>query len=215
MLTKSSAYEKWLGIREEHQPPSLYRLLAIDEFEPDSDVIANAADSRMGYVRQFQIGENSKLSAEILNDLSRAKVILLNAKEKAAYDAKLRAGKSPDQPIQVCKFEPGQAVAKSGPAAAAGFDIESLVSGPPSVASSKRPIKARKPASPLLVAGLAASLITTGCVAAGLIYVFTSGRTALPGSADTAGRPAIRRKLRQDSRIQMSRPRTPATGAGG
>ena len=38
--TKRLAYEKWLGIKAEHQPPSLYRLLAIDAFEGDMDVIS-------------------------------------------------------------------------------------------------------------------------------------------------------------------------------
>lgn len=91
MLTKRLAYEKWLGIKEEHQPATLYRLLAIDAFESDTEVIANA-DRQIGFVRQFQAGENANLAAKILNELSRARVILLNPQKKAAYDAKLREG---------------------------------------------------------------------------------------------------------------------------
>ncbi len=90
MLSKRQAYEKWLGIKEEQQPPSLYRLLAVDAFESDKDIIANAADSRIGFVRQFQIGENASIAAAILNELARAQIILLNPQKKAAYDAQLK-----------------------------------------------------------------------------------------------------------------------------
>ena len=82
--------------RKEHQPPSLYRLLAIDALEPDSEVIANAAKSRMGFVRQFQVGENAKLAAEIVNELAQAKNVLLNLQARAAYDAQLRASSGAD-----------------------------------------------------------------------------------------------------------------------
>jgi hypothetical protein len=107
MLTKSLAYEKWLGIKAEHQPPSLYRLLAIDPFEADTDVIANAADSRIGFVRQFQNGENAKLSVDIANELARAQLVLLNPEKKAAYDAKLRASSPKPAASGSSKPQPG------------------------------------------------------------------------------------------------------------
>ncbi|NQT39491.1 MAG: hypothetical protein HQ581_18490 [Planctomycetes bacterium] len=84
-------YYKWLGIAAKDQPPNCYRLLGIERFEEDPDVIANAADQRMGHVRTFQAGEHSAQSQQILSELARAKVELLNSQKKAGYDEALRA----------------------------------------------------------------------------------------------------------------------------
>jgi hypothetical protein len=37
-------YHKWLGIPPEHQPPDHYRLLGLDRFAADSEVIRAAAE---------------------------------------------------------------------------------------------------------------------------------------------------------------------------
>ena len=84
-------YRKWLGIPPKHQPPNHYRLLAIELFEADADTIANAADRQMAHVRTFQAGPHSALSQKLLNELSAARLCLLNVEQKAAYDAALRA----------------------------------------------------------------------------------------------------------------------------
>ncbi len=83
-------YRKWLGIPPKSQPPNHYRLLGIGLFESDQDVISNAADRQMSHVRTFQSGKYSELSQRILNELSAARICLLDAKKCAAYDAKLR-----------------------------------------------------------------------------------------------------------------------------
>ena len=44
-------YHQWLGISPKDQPPNHYRLLGVDLFESDLDVISNAADQRMAHVR--------------------------------------------------------------------------------------------------------------------------------------------------------------------
>src|SRR5690242_13944395 len=44
-------YYTWLGIPPAHQPPNLYRLLGLQLFEPNFDVIENAADRQMLHVR--------------------------------------------------------------------------------------------------------------------------------------------------------------------
>lgn len=84
------AYRKWLGIPPEDQPPHHYRLLGIAVFEDDPDVIENAANRQMTHVRTFQSGRNAELSQKILNELSSARICLLNADKKAAYDAALK-----------------------------------------------------------------------------------------------------------------------------
>lgn len=83
-------YYKWLGISPKDQPPNHYRLLAIELFESDPDVIEGAADQRMAHVRTFQAGQNSALSQRVLNELSAAKLCLLNQQTKADYDRELQ-----------------------------------------------------------------------------------------------------------------------------
>ena len=83
-------YRKWLGILPKDQPPNHYRLLSLELFEADLDVIEGAADQRMGFVRQYQSGEYAADAARILNELATARLCLLKPSTKAAYDEKLR-----------------------------------------------------------------------------------------------------------------------------
>lgn len=88
-------YHKWLGIPPHEQPPDHYRLLGITRFEPDADVIANAADQRMAHVRTFQAGKHGPLSQRILNEIATARVCLLNAEKKRQYDLELQGQQAP------------------------------------------------------------------------------------------------------------------------
>ena len=90
-MSSFDPYYKWLGISPKDQPPNHYRLLGIDLFESDPDVIAAAADKQMVHVRSFQTGEHSALSQKMLNEISAARVCLLDPQKKAEYDAALRA----------------------------------------------------------------------------------------------------------------------------
>lgn len=90
MADSFDPYHKWLGISPKDQPPNHYRLLAIELFENDLDVIEGAADRQMAHVRTFQTGQNSAASQRILNELSAAKLCLLDPKKKAEYDRQLR-----------------------------------------------------------------------------------------------------------------------------
>ena len=53
-------YYEWLGIPREQQPPNHYRLLGIELFESNADVIEHAADRQMAHVRSFQHGKRPK-----------------------------------------------------------------------------------------------------------------------------------------------------------
>ncbi|HET6880438.1 MAG TPA: NPCBM/NEW2 domain-containing protein [Pirellulales bacterium] len=90
-------YYKWLAIPPKDQPPNYYRLLGVERFESDLDVIESAADQRMAHVRSFQTGQNSALSQQILNELAAARVCLLSPEKKARYDATLRAQQPDDR----------------------------------------------------------------------------------------------------------------------
>lgn len=83
-------YYKWLGIPPEEQPPNYYRLLGIRVFEADSDVISTAADQRMMLLRTLQAGEHAAVCQRILNEVSTARLCLLNSEKKLEYDQQLR-----------------------------------------------------------------------------------------------------------------------------
>ena len=83
-------YRKWLGISAREQPPNHYRLLGLELFESDPDVIANAGDARSGHLKTFQTGEYSELSQRLLNEVAAAQVCLLNRAKKALYDGQLQ-----------------------------------------------------------------------------------------------------------------------------
>ena len=84
-------YLQWLAIRDPRRPPNHYRMLGLDLFESDLEVIQNAADRQMTHIRRFQGGKHSAESQRLLNELASAKICLLQAEKKAAYDAMLRA----------------------------------------------------------------------------------------------------------------------------
>ena len=92
-------YLKWLGISPKDQPPHHYRLLGIDLFMDDPDVIETAADQKMIHLRTFQSGERVHLSQQLLNEISKAKVCLLNLENKAAYDANLKEKPAARKPV--------------------------------------------------------------------------------------------------------------------
>jgi hypothetical protein len=84
-------YFKWLGIPKADQPPNAYRLLGIELFESDADVISNAADGRMAQIKSFQTGKYGAVSQTLLNQIAAAKLCLLRPQKKAEYDRRLRA----------------------------------------------------------------------------------------------------------------------------
>ena len=83
-------YHAWLGIPPEEQPPNHYRLLGAALFEVQADVIDTAADRQMAHLRTFQCGKHSDLSQRLLNEVSAARLCLLNSATKADYDQRLR-----------------------------------------------------------------------------------------------------------------------------
>jgi WD40 repeat protein len=89
-------YHKWLGIPETARPVSKYRLLGIVDFESDRDVISAAAERQTIYLRTLQAGEHEVLVAQLLNEVSQARVTLLNADQKTEYDEELRQQKAPE-----------------------------------------------------------------------------------------------------------------------
>lgn len=90
MAEEFDPYHKWFGIPPKDQPPNHYRLLGVDPFESDSDVIASAANMRMSHIRNFQTGKRSDLAKKIRNEISAARLCLLDQVKKSQYDEQLR-----------------------------------------------------------------------------------------------------------------------------
>ncbi|HVC92866.1 MAG TPA: PA14 domain-containing protein [Pirellulales bacterium] len=76
--------------------------------ETDADTIANAADRQMAHVRTFQAGQHSANSQKLLNELSAARICLLNAEKKAAYDAELQRRLTPPADLQPVAPQPAE-----------------------------------------------------------------------------------------------------------
>ena len=83
------AYFKWLGIPPDQQPPDHYRLLGIPSLIDDADVIETAADQRMMLLRTKSGGQYGTMAEQLMQEVSRAKLCLLNAQTKALYDSQL------------------------------------------------------------------------------------------------------------------------------
>jgi hypothetical protein len=134
-------YRKWLGIPKAQQPPTHYQILGLVHGEDDADVIEEAAIRQTTHVRAYQVGPNGEVCTRILNEIARARQVLLNAESRAAYDRKLAESTAEiataQQPTDagaresgsrsaatiasgggkaVATFEPADAVASAGPA---------------------------------------------------------------------------------------------------
>ncbi|KAA5544481.1 hypothetical protein FYK55_09125 [Roseiconus nitratireducens] len=91
---------KWLGIPSAEQPPTDYRLLGLAKYEDDADVIDSAADRVLTFLHDFTGGEHGELAEQLSNQVSAARLRLLNPARKAAYDAELRAFEDSQQAPQ-------------------------------------------------------------------------------------------------------------------
>lgn len=94
MSSDFDPYYKWLGIPPKDQPPHHYRLLGIELYEDDPDVIEAAANRLMAYLHEISTGEMADQAQKLLNEISTARICLLNEQRRAAYDAKLRSQKA-------------------------------------------------------------------------------------------------------------------------
>ena len=102
-------YHKLLGIPKEATPPDHYTLLGLTLFETDPEAISNAADARMMFLRSFQTGKYAEVVQKVLNEVSAARVCLLNETDRLAYDVTLRA-RLPKTPVLVTPVAMGMPV---------------------------------------------------------------------------------------------------------
>ena len=84
-------YYQWLAIPPAQQPPDRYRLLGLQRFESNPDVIMTSADRQMALLRNCAGGEHLQLCQRLLNEVAAAKIALLNPQVKEEYDRLLAA----------------------------------------------------------------------------------------------------------------------------
>ena len=131
-------YHKWLGISPQHQPPNHYRLLSLDLYESDPDVIEASVDRIVAFLQDVAVGPHAKASQKLLNEIAAARLCLLDAAQKRAYDETLR-----DQLTQAM-WPPKDESEPAPPPVASAFAIDtgtSSVAQPPPVRkpTAKRP----------------------------------------------------------------------------
>lgn len=88
-------YYKWLGIPPDEQPPHYYRLLGIRVFESDTEVIESAANQRMEYLQSLSGGDHPAAAQQLLSEMARARITLLDQRQRKAYNAELKATTKP------------------------------------------------------------------------------------------------------------------------
>jgi len=93
-LENFDPYYQWLAIPPRERPPNHYRLLGVDVFEPDVNVIAVSADRQMVHIKAQATGRYAEFSQKLLNELAKARTCLLDPAKKAQYDSQLRAKSS-------------------------------------------------------------------------------------------------------------------------
>jgi hypothetical protein len=72
------------------QPPNHYRLLGVEPFESNPNVIQDAATERMNYLQVFTQGRQADLGRRLCQETVAAKECLLSPRRKAVYDSQLR-----------------------------------------------------------------------------------------------------------------------------
>ncbi|MFH1303741.1 MAG: SUMF1/EgtB/PvdO family nonheme iron enzyme [Planctomycetota bacterium] len=102
-MTKFDPYQRWLGIPPQDQPPHFYRLLGLELFEEDPQVIKAAADNATAFIQQNAFGEELQQSQKLLSDIEKVAAYLLSPPHKTRYDSQLKVKlgiATPETPAQ-------------------------------------------------------------------------------------------------------------------
>ena len=87
-------YLEWLGIRRNRSGVNHYRLLGLEPFESDVQVIANAAQRQISHVKTVADKERESVGKKLIAELMGARDCLLDSELKLAYDRKLKKAAS-------------------------------------------------------------------------------------------------------------------------
>ncbi|MCH8923061.1 MAG: hypothetical protein IIA67_07935 [Planctomycetes bacterium] len=191
MADSFDAYHEWLGIAPREQPANHYRLLGIELYEAKPNVIDGAADRQMAHLRTFQTGPRRKLCQRLLNEVSAARVLLLDPEKKVAYDEQLRvklAERDDPQP-RVAKAVPlHQAAAVATPIAKPTYSapLQAATSPAPQISSApSRRRGRRKQSAPWMALGIGGALL-------GIVVVIAAIAIKGGGEETADAEPAVR-----------------------
>ena len=84
-------YQVWLGIPAAEQPVNHYRLLGVSQFEPDYNVIRDAAARLLPYFEGLRTSEHSAQAERLYNEVLTAEACLTDPYHKYQYDRSLKA----------------------------------------------------------------------------------------------------------------------------
>lgn len=171
-------YFEWLDIAPQDQPPTYYRLLGVQEFEPDLAVIERAAKARTAHLHPMSSGPKRDSVQILLREIAKARRTLLSQESKESYDASLREAVSEPRradaiDIATDSFGPKPSTASATPSTAS-----------PSSASPSSAPRRRNKRDPRLAVALVV------CIAAGIVLVLyinrQSGETVIAESGREA-----------------------------
>ncbi|MEQ8789884.1 MAG: hypothetical protein RIC55_26555 [Pirellulaceae bacterium] len=165
-------YHTWLGIRPEQQPADHYRLLGLHAYEDDPTVIENAADQRMIYLRTLRAGRHAQYSEKLLNEVTAAKLCLLDGQSKATYDAELRRKTMPTATAPSAR----PPALPTGPPALNVSAVEVPLPGPPEMRSVPQ-VVGRSPQGGLH----RAQILGIACAIGGVVVLGTVALAAIGG----------------------------------
>ncbi len=94
-------YHKWLGIRGFRNAPNHYRLLGIDLFENDEEVIRDAAARQLTHLKTYRVGAQRELCSRIIDEVTQARSVLLDRERKTEYDRELKLKSATSGPVNV------------------------------------------------------------------------------------------------------------------
>lgn len=213
-------YYRWLGIPPTEQPPNHYRLIGVELFESNRDVIDSVASRHIGYLQEITNGPNVREAQRLLNELAAARRCLLDPEKKAAYDADLkttlaaeskppkaaspprrqrseRPSPTPPPPKMSQGRPANRSVGQKKPPVAG--TTESMLHGPPSPATERK----NKNPMPLIAGGIAAGAVVLLAIAGLLLF---------GGDGRDEARQAQQQTLRAASAKQAAKiPERPAT----
>ena len=97
-------YTEWLGVPPGPRPPDYYTLLGVKVFCRDQDIIERAARRQLTRLDEFALYPDRDTRDEVqdmMNEVARARVDLVNPKRCLAYDRKLAQKLGVDAPPAV------------------------------------------------------------------------------------------------------------------
>ncbi|MBP89050.1 MAG: hypothetical protein CMJ64_20435 [Planctomycetaceae bacterium] len=197
-------YHKWLGISPQYQPPNHYRLLSLDLYESDPDVIEASVDRIAAFLQDVATGPHAKESQKLLNEIAAARLCLLDDASRMAYDEHLTAELSP--PIQTpgankipASAVPTFAIDTGASSAAKATDRKKTTKKRPATANSAKlatassPGKSQKSGEKKTSQMLLLSFVSGGgLLVAASIYALLTG-----GDSDTKRRAAEEARIRE------------------